>query len=444
MTFNGPETSTFEQRRRDVLSRLAAMKAVLFLPGAPEAIYSNDVHYRYRPATNIRYLTGFEEPAALILSGAKGEPHPFVLLVQPRDDASETWTGRRAGIEGAVETYGADQAHALTEWPEHLETALKDAERFYCGHSLDPRQNERVIEIVHRVNAARQRGGGTALVVTEAGALIDDIRLIKSQPEIEVLRTACSVSAAAHRRMMEMIAPGMYEYHVEAEIERDFRVAGCSGPAYGTIAAAGVNATILHYTRNTTRLVDGELLLIDAGGEYGGYCADITRTLPVGAAYSPAQAELYDLVLAAQVAAVETVAPGVLYTAVHDAAVRVLVRGMLDLGILRGEENECIESCAYKAFFMHGTSHWLGMDVHDVGSYRVGEESRSLEPGIVLTVEPGIYVRADAEVPERFRGIGIRIEDDVVVTPTGREVLTAGAPKDRREIETLRTTALGR
>ena len=437
MTFNGPKGESFARRRTKLVETICRQKAVVFIPGAPEAIYSNDVHYRYRPATNIRYLSGFEEPAALILSTVSQASPRFVLLVQPRDETSETWTGRRAGIEGAIATYGADDAYPLENWTTQLEVELKDAEHLYYGHSVDVRENERLFEVVHRVNAARQRGGGQALELTEVGAVIDDMRQIKHADEIELLRRACAVSAAAHRRAMESLVPGMYEYHVEATIEHEFRAAGCAGPAYGTIAAAGANATILHYTRNTSRLLDGQLLLVDAGAEYGGYCGDITRTLPIGASYTRAQADLYELVLAAQMIAIETVAPGTPQTSVHDAAVRTLTRGMLDLDILEGSEDECIESGAYKKYFMHGTSHWLGMDVHDVGDYHVQKRPRLLEPGFVLTVEPGLYIPEGSACDPRWHGIGVRIEDDVLVTEVGHRVLTDAIPKSLEDLERI-------
>jgi Xaa-Pro aminopeptidase len=416
-------------------------KTVLFIPGAPETIYSNDVHHRYRPASNIRYLCGFDEPAALLVDACGGEADGFTLFVQPRDPAAETWTGRRAGVEGACADYDADHAYPLSEVYEVLERHLRKADILYYAHSRDRSINERITDLVHRVNLLRPRTGGTPIVVTDASVLLDDMRLRKNEDEIRILRSACRISAGAHRRAYERARPGMYEYQVEALIEQAMRHDGCAGPAYGTIVASGANATVLHYTRNDRRLEDGDLLLIDAGGEYGGYCADITRTVPVGAAFSPAQAEIYDAVLAAQKAAIHAVAPGVRHDEIHRTALRSLVESLIASGLLQGSVDESIQSEAYKTFYMHNTSHWLGMDVHDVGSYREGDAGRTLEPGMVLTVEPGIYIREDAQVPERYRGIGIRIEDDVLVTPMGHEVLTADLAKDRRDIEGLRRRA---
>jgi Xaa-Pro aminopeptidase len=269
------------------------------------------------------------------------------------------------------------------------------------------------------------------------------MRLIKSSNEIDLLRRACGVSAVGHRRLMETLVPGRFEFQAEAILEYEFRSGGCTGPAYGTIVAGGESASVLHYTANDKILRDGELVLVDAGGEYGGYCADITRTFPVGPRYSTAQAEAYDIVLDAQTKAIDVVRPGSRYSDVHDAAVRALSEGLIALGVISGSADECIENEAYKPYFMHRTSHWLGMDVHDVGSYRDAAESRRLLPGIVLTVEPGLYFRADADVPSHLRGVGIRIEDDVAVTETGCDVLSSEVPKRRNEIEALRDRVSG-
>jgi len=439
VTLNGPSKGAYARRRDAVLARLD--RAVLFVPGAPEAVYSNDVHYPYRPDSYVRYLSGFEEPANLVLARTGAETDGFTLFVRPRDPQAETWTGARAGVEGARERFGADGAFTLEETFAVLEKALGRAATLFVVYSRDRAVNERVAELVHRINAGRPRAGGDPILVTEASAILDEMRLFKSDEEIAVLRKACSIAGHAHRQIMETLRPGMHEYEVQASVEYAFRAGGCAGPAYGTIAAGGANATVLHYVRNDQPLADGELLLLDAGGEFGGYCADVTRTMPVGRTWSRAQAAVYDLVLAAQLKAIETISPGVTHEEVHKTALRVLVDGMIALGLLHGSVDECIESEAYKAYYMHGTGHWLGMDVHDVGSYREGESSRRLQPGIVTTVEPGLYVRNDADAPEEYRGIGVRIEDDVVVTDTGREVLTSDAPKQRAEIEALRARA---
>jgi Xaa-Pro aminopeptidase len=440
MTLHGPAPESFAERRAAV--RAALEGAVLFLPEAPEAVYANDVHYAYRPDTNVRYLAGFEEPCALLLTGHGKDEDGFTLCVRPRDDKSETWTGRRAGLEGAREKYGADHSCALDEAFAVLLRHLRHADRLYYAHSRDPQVNQRVLEVVHEANAERPRRGGDPLVVSEAGPLLAEFRLRKRPEEIARMREAGRVSAAAHTRLMETLRPGHTEYQAQAVLEYEFRFGGCTGPAYGSICASGAGATVLHYTSNDRTLADGELLLVDAAGEYGGYCADITRTFPVGRRFSEAQAALYDIVLDAQKKAIDCVKPGVRIDEVHRTALRVLVDGLLHLGLLSGSADECIERNSYAPYYMHNTSHWLGMDVHDAGSYRVGGSSRELEPGMVLTVEPGLYVRADAPAPEKLRGIGIRIEDDVLVTATGHEVLTADVAKERGELEKLRARAL--
>ncbi len=440
MTLHGPSRHDYAERRAAV--REALKGAVLFLPEAPEAVYANDVHYAYRPDTNTRYLSGFEEPCALILTNHGKEEDGFTLCVRPRDDRSETWTGRRAGIEGARDDYGADHAFAIEETSAVLLRHLRRADRLYYAHSRDPLVNQRILDLVHEANSERPRRGGDPLVVSDATALLAEFRLRKRPEEIERMREAGRISAHAHTRLMETLRPGFTEYQAQAILEYEFRFGGCAGPAYGSICAGGAGATVLHYTSNDRTLADGELLLVDAAGEYGGYCADITRTFPVGATFSKAQAALYDVVLEAQKRSVEAVRPGARIEDVHKTTLGVLVEGLLELGLLAGSADEILEKNAYTPFYMHNTSHWLGMDVHDAGSYRLDGTSRTLEPGMVLTVEPGLYLRADAPVDERFRGIGIRIEDDVLVTPDGHENLTAGVAKERGEIERLRKRAL--
>ncbi|HXC51210.1 MAG TPA: aminopeptidase P N-terminal domain-containing protein [Candidatus Limnocylindrales bacterium] len=440
MTLHGPPPKAFAERRAAV--RAALDGAVLFLPETPEAVYANDVHYTYRPDTNVRYLSGFEEPCALLLSNHGKEEDGFTLCVRARDEKSETWTGKRAGVEGARETYGADHAFPIEETWAVLLRQLRRADRLFYAHSRDPHVNQRVLELVHEANAERPRRGGDPIVVSEATALLAEFRLHKRPEEIDRMREAGRISAAAHMRLMETLRPGQTEYQAQALLEYEFRYGGCTGPAYGSICAGGANATVLHYTSNDRALADGELLLVDAAGEYGGYCADITRTFPVGASFSAGQAELYDIALAAQEASIEAVRPGIAIEEVHRTALRVLVEGLISIGLLTGTVDECIERNAYTPFYMHNTSHWLGMDVHDAGSYRTSGSSRVLEEGMVLTVEPGLYVRSDLLVDEKFRGVGIRIEDDILVTAGGREIMTSDVIKGRGEIEKIRKRAL--
>jgi len=440
MTLHGPTSEAYAERRQAVRADLAP-EAVLFVPEMPEAVYSNDVHFAYRPETNLRYLSGFEEPAALILTCHGGEEDGFTLCVRPRDEQSETWTGRRIGVDAARSLYGADYSYPVDRTWEVLLAHLRRAGKLYYAHSRDPQVNQKVLELVHQANGERPRRGGEPLVVAEAAPLLAKHRLRKRPEEIDLMRAAGRISGAAHRRLMETLQPGWREYQAQALLDYEFRFNGCGGPAYGTICAGGVNATVLHYTRNDDTMRDGDLLLVDAGGEYGGYCSDITRTFPIGATFSAAQAALYDLVLAAQHAAIELIRPGVTIEDVHKTAVRHLTQGLIDLGIIEGSLEECIEQSRHSPFYMHNTSHWLGMDVHDAGVYRRDGASVVLEPGMVLTVEPGLYMRMDAPAPEQYRGIGIRIEDDVLVTADGGEVLSQSAPKQRAEIEALRRAA---
>jgi Xaa-Pro aminopeptidase len=440
MTLNGPTAEVFTKRRRDALAKLD--QAVIFIAGPPEAVYANDVHYRYRPDTNLRYLTGFEEPASLLMSRCNDDESGTTLFVRPSDPAAETWTGRRAGVEGACARYGADHAYPIDEALAVLERHLRKADRLFFSHSLDHAINERVSEIVHRVNLERPRTGAAHIAVTDVRALLDEMRLHKSEEELELMRRACEISAAAHRRTMLEVKPGMNEFEVEAMLEHDFRVGGCSAPAYGTIAAGGANATVLHYTQNDCSLASGDLILIDAGGEYGGYCADITRTWPIAERFTDEQAALYDIVLESQLAAIDAVKPGATIDGIHTIAVAALAKGLVELKLVVGSVEECISSESYRDFYMHRTSHWLGMDVHDAGAYRVDGSPRLLEPGMVLTIEPGLYVGPAIQNAKGYEGIGIRIEDDVVVTKDGHQVLTGGAPKNRSEIEALRTAAM--
>jgi Xaa-Pro aminopeptidase len=441
MTLNGPTPQVYARRRQALLERLA--DALLFIPATEEAVYANDVHFPFRQDTDIRYLSGFEEPAALLLSNHGGEGTGFSLSVRPRDEHSETWTGRRAGVEGAVTDYNADQAWPLELLWDRLLGQLRQVNTLYYARSRDAAVNQRVFDLVARVNGERPRLGRAMLVVADARELLAPMRLRKSDEEVALMREAGRISAAAHARLMREIRPGDFEYQGQALLDYEFRRGGCAGPAYESIVAGGANAVILHYTRNDQPLRAGELVLVDAGGEFGGYCADITRTFPVAAEFSPAQAALYDLVLAAQEAAIAEVRTGAPMDAPHRRAVEVLCQGMIDLGLLDGTLADNLQSNACSRFYMHNTSHWLGMEVHDAGPYRdTAGNSLALEPGMVLTIEPGIYIRTDAEVDARWRGIGIRIEDDVVVGADGCEILTTEAPKRRNDIEALRRQAL--
>lgn len=435
--------SSFAERRRLLMDRIGPTSAALLL-AAPERVRSNDVEYVYHPDNDLLYLTGFSEPGAacLLLPGHPEEE--FILFVRPRDAERETWTGRRQGIEGAIASFGAASAYPIDQLDEKVAELVAERDQLYCAlGTSDPELNEKILRWMNRWSQQRPRSGKGPVGLSDIGALVHEMRLRKSTPEIALMRRASEIGAEAHLAAMQSARPDMFEYEIEALVDYTFRRRGAAGPAYPSIVAGGANATILHYIANDQPLRDGDLLLIDAGAELGAYCSDITRTFPVGRSFSRAQRQLYDLVLEAQQAAIASIAPGVSFEQPHERAVEILVRGLLELGILEGESEEILEKHSYRRFYMHRTSHWLGMDVHDVGAYRDGDHSRSLETGMVLTVEPGIYIPAACnEVEACYRGIGIRIEDDVLVTSGGCEVLTASVPKDPVELEKIRSDAL--
>lgn len=415
--------------------------AIAILPGAPVALRSGDVEFPYRQDNDFYYLTGFAEPESVALF-APGESEKFILFVRPRDKERETWTGRRAGVEGAIADFGADRAYSIDELDRILPRFVERAERVYFPLGVNPRIETRVLEMLKSSAAMRPRLGTGPNALLDPREVLHEMRLFKSTEELELMRHAMSISKEAHEAAMRKARGGMMEWEIEALVNYTFRKQGAEGPSYPSIIASGPNAATLHYINNDRPMRNGELLLIDAGCEYSFYASDITRTFPIGAGFSPLQRDLYELVLAAQLKAIETVCPGVHFDDPHDAAVRVLIEGMCSLGLLKESSDEALERNSYRRFYMHRTSHWLGMDVHDVGLYRVGGASRILEPGMILTAEPGLYIAPDDDsVPEEFRGIGIRIEDDVLVTSDGHEVMTAAVPKSVAEVESLTTSA---
>ncbi|HSD09935.1 MAG TPA: aminopeptidase P N-terminal domain-containing protein [Candidatus Binatia bacterium] len=434
---NAPfDSSVFADRRKRFLSARPAGSLALF-PAAPVAIRSGDVEYRYRQDSDFYYLTGFPEPEALCLLDTVGTER-FILFVLPRDPEHETWTGKRFGVEGARDRFEADAAHTLEQFADVFAKLLDARERLYFTFGRNERMNQRVLDEVRRSQATRERSGAPAIGLVSPADVLHEMRLRKGPEELARMRRAAAISAVAHRDALLAARSGASEHEIEATIDFAFRRLGGMGPAYPSIVASGPNATILHYTQNSRVLEDGDLLLIDAGAEYDHYCADVTRTYPVASAFSAEQRQIYEIVLTAQKAAIEKVAPGVTFDDVHHAALRILVEGLCALGALSVPVDEAIEKSAYRRFYMHRTSHWLGMDVHDVGKYRLCDKSRTLEPGMVLTVEPGLYFSEDGTGEgAQFRGIGIRIEDDVLVTEHAHEVLTAEIPKEIGELEQL-------
>lgn len=424
--------------RRDALMQAMGARAVALIPSGHELLRNADSHFPFRPESDFYYLTGFTEPDSLLLLCPHHAEHRVVLFVRPRDPAKETWNGRRAGLEGAVARFGADVAFPIDELAQKLPGYLEGATDLYYRPGMNPDLDRQVLATVHSLRNAKRRLTPSPTRIIDLSVPLHELRLKKSADELSLMRTAAAITAEAHQAAMAMTRPGLHEYELQARIEYLFRARGAVGPSYPTIVGTGENATILHYTENASRLRAGDLVLIDAGAEYGYYAADITRTFPVSGRFTPAQRDLYTLVLESQKAAFEQVKPGVPFVAYHEAAVKVLTEGLVSLKLLSGNVEELIAQEAYKPFYMHRTGHFLGLDVHDAGEYVRDGASRLLEPGMVVTVEPGLYIGPELpEVPEAFRGIGIRIEDDLLVTENGYENLTAAAPKTLEELEAL-------
>ena len=412
--------------------------SVAILPAAREATRSNDTEYRFRQDSDFYYLTGFAEPDAVAVITPSREEQ-FTLFVRPRDPEREVWTGRRAGVEGAKETFGASAAFPVEEFQAKLAEFLDGARNLY--YRLGAGNSDMDQQIVRQIAQMRGRGWRNVRppqAIIDPGSILHEMRLFKTEEEIALMQRSADIASEAHREAMRSARPGMKEYEVEALIEYIFRKNGASAPAYNSIVGGGANATILHYINNDAELKDGELLLIDAGAEYEGFASDITRAFPVSGRFTEAQRDIYQLVLDCQERCIEMIAPGVTLDEMHERSVEILTEGMVRLGLLQGDAKKLIEEEGYKKFYMHRLGHYLGMDVHDVGVYHADGQPRPIEAGIVMTVEPGLYIAEDAEgIPDKYRGIGVRIEDDVLVTVDGRRVLTDKAPKQIEEIEAL-------
>lgn len=424
-------------RRARLLERIGDGVAVI--PALPELLKSRDTEVPYRASSDLFYLTGLLEPGSCVVLTPHDESHRFTLFIRPRDPERETWSGRRIGVEAAAERFGADAVYPIDELWTRLPDLLAPADAIFYPIDLIPELDAHALAAVVRARAGRARRGTGPTGIVDLEEVMGPLRLIKEPNEVERMRVAGRIAAAGHREAMRAAAPGVGEWEVQAALEATFLRAGAAPPAFPSIVGAGANGTILHYVENNARIGDEELVLIDAGAEWGMYCSDITRTFPASGRFTAAQRDLYDLVLAAEYAAIEKVRPGALFTDVHEAAVRVLTQGMLDLGILRDLSLEsAIETGAFRRYYIHQTSHWLGLDVHDAGPYREGGEAVVLREGMVLTIEPGIYLpEGDDALPEPYRGIGIRIEDDALVTAAGCELLTRDVPVDPTEVEAL-------
>jgi Xaa-Pro aminopeptidase len=423
----------YAARRKALLETIG--EGVVVIPAPAVAIRNNDVEHEYRQGSDLYYLTGFDEPESVLVLSTKHPQHRAVLFLRDRDPERETWDGPRLGVERAVEALGIDAAFSIKELDDKLPDYLENVRRVHYRIGYDRRFDERFLRALDVVRVRTRRGVECPSEIIEPGASLHEMRLRKSDEEIAIMRRAGAITRDAHLAAMRVARPGRFEYEVEAEIQRVFRAGGAERSAYGSIVGSGPNATILHYRKNDRRLEDGDLLLIDAGAEFGYYASDVTRTFPVNGKFTPAQRAIYDLVLRAQLASIAAVRPGATLTQVHDATVSVLVEGLLELGLLKGDKSQIIEKGEYTKFYMHRTSHWLGMDVHDVGRYHTAGAPRPLEPGFVLTIEPGLYISRTAEVDAAYKGIGVRIEDDILVTSSGADNLTADIPKTAEDLE---------
>ncbi|MDP9152370.1 MAG: aminopeptidase P N-terminal domain-containing protein [Myxococcota bacterium] len=428
---------TFARRRGAFFDAMMAgsTSSVAILPAAPVTQRNNDVEHDYRQESDFYYLSGFDEPESVLVLDAK--ERKTTLFVRPRDREREVWDGPRAGVDGAKQSYGADEAFGIADLDEKLPSLLQNHRRVHYRMGVNRRFDDRVLAAIDRVRARQRTAVFAPSEIVDPGASLHEMRLRKSSVELATMRNASRITCEAHELAMERARPGMHEYEVEALLLDTFRRHGSERPAYGSIVGSGPNACVLHHRKNDRRIHTGELLLIDAGCEYGYYASDVTRTFPVGRDFSKEQQAIYELVLEAQLAGIAACKPGETLDGIHKLSVAIITRGLVRLGLLAGEDPErSIESEAYKRFFMHRTSHWLGMDVHDVGPYYVDGKPRPLEPGMVLTVEPGIYIApGDDSVPAEWRCIGVRIEDDVVITEAAPEVLTAGIPKTVEEVQ---------
>ncbi len=431
----------YARRRKALMAQMEA-NSIAILPAAPVHIRNRDVEHVYRQDSDFQYLSGFPEPDAVLVLIPGREHGEYVLFCRERDPERELWDGLRAGQDGAIREFGADDAFPIGDIDDILPGLIEGRSRVYYSIGTNHEFDQHLMEWVNTIRSKARQGAQPPKEFVALDHLLHDMRLYKSAAEVKVMREAAEVSARAHVRAMQAARPGLFEYHLEAELEYEFRKGGAKMPAYGSIVAAGKNACILHYRENDAPLKDGDLVLIDAACELDCYASDITRTFPVSGRFSPEQKAIYELVLKSQEAAFLEIAPGKHWNEAHEATVRVITAGLVELGLLKGDLDELIASEAYKPFYMHRAGHWLGMDVHDVGEYKVGGEWRVLEPGMAMTVEPGIYIGADnQDVPKKWRGIGVRIEDDVVVTRTGCEILTGGVPKTVEEIEALMAAA---
>ncbi len=424
-------------RRRKRLMTMMGPETVAIIPSAQEIIRSRDTHFNFRQDSDFHYLSGFNEPESVLVLIPGRKHGDFIIFNRERDLEKETWHGRREGQQGVIDNYAAADAFPIEDIDDILPGLMEGRKRIYCAIGNDKEFDEKILAWLNalRTNVS---GAETHGEIIDVRHFLHDMRLYKSPAEVKLMRTAAQISAKAHIRAMQKSRPGLCEYHLEAELHHEFARLGARFPAYTSIVAGGENACILHYVENDDKMKDGDLMMIDAGAEYQLYASDISRTFPINGLFTKNQKIIYGWVLKAQLAAIETIRPGACWNAPHEAAVKVLTKGLIEMGILKGRLQTLIKNEAYKPFYMHKTGHWLGLDVHDVGDYQVGGEPRVLEPGMVLTVEPGLYISKEIKkVPKQWKGLAVRIEDDVLVTEDGYEVLSKDTPKTIDEIESL-------
>ncbi len=424
--------------RRKELMAIMHPNSIAILCAAPEKIRSRDTHYPYKQNVNLSYLCGFPEPQSVLVLIPGREQGEMVLFCRDKDPLRETWDGYRQGPEGAVANFDADDAFPISDIDDILPNLIEGKDRLYYAIGKDQEFDRQLMEWINQVRSQRGNGALPPGEFVDLDHFVNEMRLIKTSEEIKIMRKAAKISADAHCRAMQVTRPDMFEYQLQAEIEHEFMTRGAVGAAYSSIVGGGKNGCILHYVENKDVLSDGDLVLIDAGCEFQNYAADITRTFPVNGKFSKEQAAVYDIVLQAQANAIEVIGPGIEYNKTNEATIRTITQGLVDLGILQGDVDELIASEAHREFYMHGAGHWLGMDVHDVGDYKIEGQWRVYEPGMVVTIEPGIYIApGNPNVDKKWHGIAVRIEDDIVVTKTGNENLTDSVPKNRHEIEAL-------
>lgn len=427
----------YATRRRDVMSMMEP-NSIAIIAAPPERTRSNDTLYPYKQCTNLTYLCGFPEPDSVLLLIPNRTQGEFVLFCRDKDPLREIWDGYRQGPDGARDSFAADDAFPIDDIDDILPGLLEGKSHVYYSIGKDADFDKRMMQWTGELWKDNSHNQAKPGELKDLNHLLSEMRLFKSSAEIKLMRKAADITANAHRRAMTLCSHNLSEYHLQAEIEYEFMSAGATGPAYTSIVGAGKNACVLHYIENRDKLKSGDLVLIDAGCEYKNYAADITRTFPVNGKFTSSQAAIYDIVLAAQTAAIQQIAPGLSFQLGNQAAIRVITKGLVELGILEGNVDNLITGGAYRQFYMHNVSHWLGMDVHDVGDYKIDDHWRVLEAGMVLTVEPGIYIAPDnTEVDKKWRGLGIRIEDNVLVTQKGNDILTDAVPRNREQIERL-------